>query len=72
MLPPSFEVAHTEVETARLQEAHDKKAPWKKWGPYLVSASGATSARITARAEQVLELAKRLGELVLDNTRVLP
>jgi hypothetical protein len=23
------------AENARLQEAHDKKAPWKKWGPYL-------------------------------------
>jgi len=23
------------AEHARLQQAHDLKAPWKKWGPYL-------------------------------------
>ena len=37
------------VEDHRLEEAKLRKKHWKRWGPYLSSANGAPSVRITAR-----------------------
>ena len=36
----------TDAERNRLQEAHEDKQPWYRWGPYLTNVNGGPSARI--------------------------
>jgi len=41
------------AERSRLEEARTKKAPWKKWGPYLSERQWEPCARTTAKARRL-------------------